>query len=62
MDLNTLTSTLNNNFQQIESENRTKIITDENGTRRVIMGRAPSGEYLIAVSAQGIDVLDALGK
>lgn len=53
---------INNNFRQIESENRTKIITDENGQQRILIGRAPNGEYLIAISAKGVDVLDALPK
>ena len=61
MDMQTLTQSLTDNFAQIESENRTKIIKDENGQQRVIMGRAPNGEYLIAISAQGIDVINALG-
>ncbi len=62
MDMNTLTATINDMMRQIESENRTKIITDENGEKRAIIGRAPSGEYLIAVSAQGVDVVEALGN
>lgn len=62
MDMNTLTATINDMMRQIESENRTKIITDENGEKRAIIGRAPSGEYLIAVSAQGVDVVEALGS
>ena len=53
---------INQNFQQLESENRTKIIVDEDGTNRAIIGRAPNGEYLIAISAKGKDVLTALGN
>ena len=61
MDTATMVSAINDNFRQLESENRTKLIKDENGTTRVIMGRAPNGEYLIAISTKGKDVLDALG-
>lgn len=61
MNMNTLTATINDMMRQIESENRTKIIVDENGQKRAILGRAPSGEYLIAISAQGVDVVSALG-
>lgn len=61
MDMNTLTAAINDMMRQIESENRTKIIVDENGQKRAILGRAPSGEYLIAISAQGVDVVSALG-
>lgn len=62
MDSGTLVNAINNNFRQVEAENRTKIIKDEDGQQRIIIGRAPNGEYLIAISARGIDVLDALGQ
>lgn len=62
MDMATLVNAINDMMRQIESENRTKVIKDENGQQRVLIGRAPNGEYLIAVSAQGIDVIDALPK
>lgn len=61
MDMTTLTNALNDMHRQLESENRTQIIKDETGKQRMILGRAPDGEYLIAVSAQGIDVVEALG-
>lgn len=60
MDMATLTSSLNDMFRQVESENRTKVMKDENGEQRIIFGRTPSGEWLIAISAKGVDVLDAL--
>lgn len=60
MDKATMVNAINRNFREVESENRTKIIKDEDGQQRVLIGRAPNGEYLIAVSAKGIDVLDAL--
>lgn len=62
MDMNTLTAAINDMMRQIEATNRTNIITDENGQKRAILGRAPNGEYLIAVSAQGVDVIEALGS
>ena len=61
MDMATLVNAINDMMRQIESENRTKIIVDENGQKRAILGRAPSGEYLIAISAKGVDVVNALG-
>ena len=61
MDMATLVNAINYMMRQIESENRTKIIVDENGQKRAILGRAPSGEYLIAISAKGVDVVNALG-
>lgn len=62
MDTPTMVNAINNTLRQIESENRTKVIVDENGENRVLIGRAPNGEYLIAVSAKGQDVLEALGS
>lgn len=60
MSVAELATVINDNFQQLESENRTKIMRDEDGNNRVIFGRAPNGEWLIAISAKGINVLDAL--
>ena len=62
MDTATLVSALNDMMRQLESANRTQIIKDEDGQRRAIIGRAPNGEYLIAISAKGKDVIDSLGK
>lgn len=62
MNNDTMVTAINNNFRQIEAESRTKIVRDEDGDDRILIGRAPSGEYLIAISAQGIDVLEALGE
>lgn len=60
MDKATQVNAINANFRQVEAENRTKVIRDESGNNRIIIGQAPSGEYLIAISAQGVDVLEAL--
>ena len=62
MDTATLVNAINDMMRQLEAENRTQIIKDENGQQRVLMGRAPNGEYLIAVSAQGADVVETLPK
>jgi len=56
MDNGTMVSSINNNFQQIESENRTKVIKDENGDSRIIIGKFPDGTYGIIISKPGIDV------
>ena len=62
MDMATLVNAVNDMMRQIESENRSKTIVDEDGVKRAILGRAPNGEYLIAISAKGIDVIEALGQ
>ncbi len=60
MDQNTMISVLNANFAQIESENRTKVITDENGDERILIGREPNGHYVIAIVGPNKKVLQAL--
>lgn len=62
MDMGTLTATLNDMFRQIESENRTQVIKDEDGKNRILIGRGPKGNYVVAISKKGIDVVEALGK
>jgi hypothetical protein len=62
MDLPTLTNALNDMFRQIESENRTQVIKDEDGKNRILIGRAPKGNYVVAISKKGVDVLEALEK
>lgn len=45
---------------RIEDGNNRMLLHD--GTvNRLIIGRAPNGEYLIAISAVGVDVIEALG-
>lgn len=56
MDSNAMAAALTSNFRQLESENRTKKITDEDGFDRVIFGRMPDGTYGIIISNKGIDV------
>ena len=62
MDMATLVNAINDMMRKVESENRSKTIVDEDGVKRVIIGRAPNGEYLVAISAKGIDVIEALGQ
>ena len=57
MDQKTMVSAINDAFRQIESENRTKIIKDENGDNRIIIGRLPDGTYGIVISKPAVDVL-----
>lgn len=60
MDLATLTASINDTFRQIEQSNRTQIIRDENGVNRVLIGRDPKGQYVVAISKPGIDVVQKL--
>lgn len=62
MDMSTLTNALNDMFRQIESENRTQVIKDEDGKNRILIGCAPKGNYVVAISKKGVDVLEALEK
>jgi hypothetical protein len=62
MDMATLTTTINDMFRQIESENRTQVIKDEDGKNRILIGRAPKGNYVVAISKKGVDVLEALER
>ena len=56
----TLINALNTNFNQIQSQDRIKVITDENGVDRIVIGRLPDGTYGIAISKPGNDVLEVL--
>lgn len=62
MSMADLVNAYNDLANQLESENRTRIMRDETGTDRIIFGKTPKGEWLIAISAQGINILDALGQ
>lgn len=62
MDMSTLTNALNDMFRQIESENRTQVIKDEDGKNRILIGRAPKGNYVVAISKKGVDVQEALER
>lgn len=62
MDENTRINAINQNFQQVEAENRTKVIKDETGVNRILIGRDPKGRYVVAISREGVDVVAALDK
>ena len=60
MDMATLVNALNQNFNQIQSQDRRKVITDEDGTSRILIGLAPNGKYGIHITKKGIDVIKKL--
>ena len=62
MDTATLVSALNDMMRQLEAANRTQIIRDEDGVNRVLIGRDPKGNYIMAVTVPGKDVVQALEK
>ena len=57
MDKATLINALNTNFNIAQSQDRRKVVTDENGTNRIILGRFPDGSYGLIISKPGVDVL-----
>ena len=62
MNTATLVSALNDMMRQLEAANRTQIIRDEDGVNRVLIGRDPKGNYVVAVTKKGKDVVRALEK
>lgn len=56
MDMPTLINALNQNFNQVQSQDRRKVITDEDGNDRIVLGRQDDGTYAIRVSGEGSDV------
>lgn len=59
MDTATLVNALNQNFNIVQSRDRSDIITDEDGFDRIIIGKQPDGSYNIKVSEPGVSVGDA---
>lgn len=59
MDMATLVDAINQNFRQIEAESRRKVVTDEDGNDRIIIGRREDGSYGIDVSVAGVDANEA---
>lgn len=51
---------INQNFRQIEAESRRKVITDEDGNDRIVLGKLVDGTYNLVISAPGIDVDDTI--
>ena len=62
MDTATLVNALNDMMRQLESQNRTQVIRDENGVDRVLIGRAPKGNYVVAITVPGKNVVTELEK
>lgn len=56
MNQRAMAAAISNNFSIIEQESRTKIVRDETGTKRIILGRMPDGTYGLLVSKPGVDV------
>lgn len=48
MDTSLLANALNTNFNQVQSESRRKVVTDESGINRIIIGKLDDGTYGIA--------------
>jgi hypothetical protein len=59
MDMATLINALNQNFNQVQLQDRRKVITDEDGNVRIILGKQDDGTYAINVSGDGDDVRTA---
>jgi len=62
MDTATLVNAINDMMRQIESENRTKITKDENGTNRILLGRTTKGSYVLAITVPGKDVVEETSR
>ena len=56
MDMATMVNALNTNFNQVQSQDRRKVITDEDGNDRIVLGKQEDGTYAIRVSGVGDDV------
>lgn len=59
MSQQVMVDAINQNFRQIEAESRRKVVTDEDGFDRILIGKKEDGKYAIKVSAPGYDVDDA---
>lgn len=57
-----LTTVINSLADQLESQNRTQVVRDENGVDRVLIGRAPKGNYVVAITVPGKNVVTELEK
>lgn len=62
MDTDAMAQAINQNFEQLESENRTKVIRDENGQNRILIGMQPNGKYGVYITKPGVDVLEELQR
>jgi len=55
-----LATVINSIADQLESESRTKVVRDESGVDRVLIGRAPKGNYVVAITIPTKDVVKEL--
>ena len=62
MDSGTQASAINNNFRQIEAENRTKQIVGETGNTEVVIGRRENGTYGISTYSEDGDEVTRMGN
>lgn len=59
MPTNVMVDAINQNFNQVEAESRRKVVTDEDGHQRILIGKKETGDYAVKVSSPGYDVEDA---
>lgn len=59
MPQNVMIDAINQNFRQIEGESRRKVITDEDGTDRIVLGKLEDGTYALIITQKGVDVNSA---
>lgn len=52
-----LVAMINQNFEALNQQNMTKVISD-GSNNRIIIGKLPDGTYGIVVSKEGVDVLN----
>jgi len=57
-----LATVINSLADQLESENRTRVVRDESGVDRVLIGRAPKGNYVVAITVPTKNVITELEK
>ena len=60
MSMADLVNAHNDLADQIEAENRTQVIRDENGVNRILIGRGPDGKYVVAITVPNKDVVKEL--
>lgn len=59
MNQPTQNTIINNNFEKVKQDSITRIITDEDGNERILIGRRPDGTYGIDYALPGNSVKDA---
>lgn len=59
MPQNVMIDAINQNFNQIQLQDRRKVITDEDGTDRIVLGKLEDGTYALVITRKGVDVNSA---